>query len=119
MTAQLIRRRPFAVALVLCLLSAERATAQEPRPDKAPSAAGAKPIAELALDWTIVQRWGTVRFVTVYGDTGKVQNRQELLQRVELKGDELRVAYTHEGEPATKFETKGTKAHSFVLKRAK
>jgi len=39
---------------------------------------------------------------------------------IEVKGDELKLCYNPEGGPApTAFATKGSKAHYFVLKRAK
>lgn len=39
---------------------------------------------------------------------------------IEVKGDEMKLCYNPEGEPAPKaFATKGSKAHYFVLKRAK
>lgn len=38
---------------------------------------------------------------------------------VEVNGDEMKLCYTPDGEAPTKFETKGTKAHLFLLKRAK
>lgn len=39
---------------------------------------------------------------------------------LELKGDDLRVCYTADGEAPQKFESKeGSKAHLFVLKRSK
>lgn len=39
---------------------------------------------------------------------------------IEFKGEELHLCYGSDGETTpTKFETKGTKAHYFVLKRAK
>lgn len=39
---------------------------------------------------------------------------------LELKGDELKICYAPAGEAVpTKFETKGSKAHYFVLKRGK
>jgi uncharacterized protein (TIGR03067 family) len=39
---------------------------------------------------------------------------------LELKGDELKICYTPDGEAPKKFETKeGSKAHLFILKRSK